>query len=118
MLTLSFWTDAELTRVGNQIRKDVAELRKRQLVLSAAKERPSRNPDLDSPLTQLQLLRVDLDARIIGIEADAVARAVELPLVDHARRILADVADLVDLLIWFGAKPLDAKVPHQPSAQS
>lgn len=105
MLKLSFWTDAELRRVGSRIRKDVTSLRKRKLVLS---RRPRRNPDLDSLLTQLELLEVDLNARIVEIEANATARAVELPLVAYARRILDDVADLKRLLLWFGAKPVGA----------
>ena len=63
-----------------------------------------RNPDLDPLLDLLRTLRADYDLQIRELEAHEGAEAIEMSVLARAREILSDVAELIDLLVWFGAK--------------
>jgi hypothetical protein len=98
MGTISYLAEPRLKRIGGQVRSDVAKLRQQRLILLAANDQPIRNPDLDTLLDLLRILRVDYDLQIRKLEAHEGAEAIENSVLARAREILGDVAELIDLL--------------------
>ena len=104
MRTLDFLAGARIDRTGRQIRSQLVILRRRKLILAAQNAKPERNPGFDSLLRELHHLRVRLDFQIRKVELEHTLAPAEDAVLVRAREILADAAEMIDLLIWFGAE--------------
>jgi hypothetical protein len=104
MGTLDLLAGAKIDKLGREIRGQLAILRRRKLILDGRKEAPARNAALDPLLGELNSLRIRLEFQIRKLESEQSLTPPEDQLVPHARAILDDAAEMVALLIWFGAE--------------
>ena len=103
MGTLHFMAASKIGRVGQNIRNNLSVLRRRKLSLQLSTETPVRDSMLDPILAELQQVRVRLEFQIRKLASEAPLDESEDQALGAARAIMADAAEMANLLIWFGA---------------
>lgn len=103
MGTLTYLTLGQINRLAREVRTKLAHLRHRKLILQTNNAKPERDPALDPLLAQLQHLRSVLDFQMRKIRQQREIEPAEDEALSHAGSIFSDAAELIDLLIWFGA---------------
>lgn len=115
MGTLQLLDGIRLERYCRTIRRDVSALRRRKLTLSTGNAHPGRNPTLDQMFLDFQRERLILDDQIRDAESTYVLNTAEDEALSHVREIQRHMAEIVELLIWFGAKmPAVESEQHDP----
>jgi hypothetical protein len=95
---------AQAERFALSIREALQTLQRKRAQYQLAGTRPSRNPSLDSLLAQLLGLQSNLSRQI---ESFQCLTDFDERILSVARDALVDTAEMIRLLIWFGADCLD-----------
>lgn len=104
MGTIVLMATGQIERVGKKNRTILKTLRQRKLTFEAAGIRPTRDAALDPLLNQLQRLRLRLDFQMRKLALEPPLGPAEDRALAATQKILVDAAEMVDLLIWFGAE--------------
>lgn len=119
MATIEFLAVGQMDRFAKNIRNNLAQVRRRKLMAEQAGAQPKRDPSLDLLLAELHRLRLRLDFYMGQIAAAAQQEPVESQTLARAGDILTDAGEMIELLIWLGARsPEDAAALGEHPAAS
>lgn len=105
MATIEFLALGRLDRVEKQMRRNLGIVRRRKLELERIGATPGRDPALDPLLAELRRMQLRLDLGMREIAADHRRQPVESEALTRAEGILAAAGEMIELLIWLGARP-------------
>lgn len=106
-------SQAQAERFALSIREALQTLQRKRALHQLSGTRPSRNPALDSLLSELLDLHSNLSRQIESFEC---LTELDESVLSVARSALVDTAEMMRLLIWFGADRRDHRLLESMSA--
>jgi hypothetical protein len=104
MPAIEYLAVRRVDRAAHEIRRIVMRLQRCRQSVAQAGASPQRNPSFDQFMGELNELRQHLTNQVRRIIASPNSEPVETHMLAQAIRILADISNLIELLIWLGGR--------------